>query len=145
MKYSILIFLLFFFVGLSAFPVNAQSASPAVNSQSGICNPLIPALCGSANAPIRFGSLVSSLFGALLIIAGLFFLINLLTGGITWITSGGDKAALDNARTQIQNAVMGMFITAATWVIYILVTQFLGLTPIGSSTIQFHLPPLFGQ
>ncbi|MBI2611605.1 hypothetical protein HYW54_02545 [Candidatus Gottesmanbacteria bacterium] len=162
------LFILFFLSFLSLFPNNAlaqedcskysndfveeqkcrarnQAEAASTNKNSGICNPVIPALCGIGNVNLRFGSLVSSLFAFFIIIAALFTFINLLLGGFGWITSGGDKAAVDAARSRIQNALIGIFITAATWVLFIIAAQFLGITPLGSSVFQIRLPTLFGR
>lgn len=116
-------------------PVNAQIYNPVITGLSG----------GQGNAGARFGSLISSLVAVFLIVASLFTLFNLFQGGLSWITSGGDKAGVEAARNRIQNALLGMFIVAAGWVIFILITQFLGITPLGSSTFQINLPTLFGQ
>lgn len=110
---------------------------------TGICNPLINGLCGSDNAPAKFGTLISAIVGVFLIIATLFTLLNLLLGGFGWITSGGDKAGLDAARSRIMNAIIGLIIVASSWVIFILLMQFLGITSDGG--FQIILPSLFGQ
>jgi hypothetical protein len=112
----------------------------------GICNPLIKGLCGGPDtATIKFASFFSALVGVFLIIASLFTFVNLLQGGLSWITSGGDKTALEAARSRIQNAILGLFIVAASWVIFILIMQFLGISPLGTSNFQFNFPSLFGQ
>lgn len=67
-------------------------------------------------------------------VAGLFFLFSffltflyLLTGGVSWLTSGGDKAKLAEARDKITNAIIGLVIVAAAYAIFALVGQFFGL------------------
>jgi hypothetical protein len=54
---------------------------------------------------------ISSVISLLLFIAVVLALIFLLYGGIRWITSGGDKAKLDAARTTITGAVVGLILT----------------------------------
>jgi len=44
------------------------------------------------------GVLISSLVGILLILSALIAFFYLIMGGISWITSGGDKAAMETAR-----------------------------------------------
>ncbi len=119
-------------------------SSVYADNVTGICNPIIKGLCGENNAPAKFGGLISSLFVAFIIIGALFTLFNLLTGGLMWITSGGDKAGLENARNRIVNAVIGLGVLVASWVIFIIISQFLGITPIGGG-IEFKLPTLFSQ
>ncbi len=117
-----------------------------VFADEGICNPLIKGLCGgSEKAGNQFASLVSALLALFLFVGSLFTLINLFQGGLSWITSGGDKTALEASRSRIQNAILGMLIVAASWVIFIFFTQFLGISPLGSNNFQISLPSLFGQ
>lgn len=94
-------------------------------SQGGIVNPVIPGLRGDYGA--KLGSMISGIMGFLLTLAGLLSFFYLLTGGIQWITSGGDKAGIDTARQKILNAIIGLIITFATWAIMKVVFQFLGI------------------
>lgn len=43
-------------------------------------------------------------------VGGLIFLFMLLMGGLKWITSGGDKAQVEAARSQITQAITGVII-----------------------------------
>lgn len=112
-----------------------------------IYNPVITGLGrgGSGSAPAKFGSLISSLVAAFLIFASLFALINLLQGGLGWITSGGDKAGIEGARDRIINAFIGLVIVAAAWAIFLLITQFLGINAVGGGGFNIQLPTLFSQ
>lgn len=58
--------------------------------------------------------------------AGIWFIFQLLTGGFFWISSGGDKAKLHEARERLTNAFLGLVIVVAGWSILALVGQFLG-------------------
>lgn len=94
-------------------------------------NPALPEIIGGApgaNAGgTALGLLISNLVGGLLVAGFLLALVFLLTGGISWITSGGDKAALEKARNQITHAVIGIIIVAAAWAMATLAGGFLGL------------------
>ncbi len=96
----------------------------------GLENPVLPALLGQGakeQGTKGLGVLIGNLVGLLFIggfILSLFFLI---TGAISWITSGGDKNNLENARNRIVHAIMGLIILAAVWAIFTLVGQFVGL------------------
>ena len=72
---------------------------------------------------IFFGNIVSS---AMTVAAILVFGF-LVWGGIEWITSGGDKSKMENARNKIVNAITGLVILSATTAIFMLVQQFLGI------------------
>ncbi|MBI3385909.1 hypothetical protein HY031_02365, partial [Candidatus Gottesmanbacteria bacterium] len=58
---------------------------------------------------------------------------------IKWITSGGDKAGMEEARNKITHAIVGLIIVGAAWAIMTLVQNFLGVTIIGGS-LQFPQP-----
>lgn len=79
------------------------------------------------------GMLISSLVGTILIISALLAFIYLILGGIKWITSGGDKAGMEEARNKITHAIVGLIIVGAAWAIMTLVQNFLGIQIIGGS------------
>jgi len=98
-----------------------------------ITNPILPSsLGGGTNPDINqggksLGQLISNLVGALFIAGFFLTFMQLLIGGIQWITAGGDKQALEKARTGITNAIMGLVIVAATYAVMALVGQFFGI------------------
>jgi len=98
---------------------------PSCLAENGIVNPVIPGLKGNAGAMI--GKIISGILGFLLTIAGILSFFYLLTGGIQWITSGGDKAGVEAARQKILNAVVGLVITFSTWALMKLIFSFLGI------------------
>ena|SRR3990167_4670805 len=59
--------------------------------------------------------------------AGLFFLIQVVVGGISWINAGGDPKALEAARTRITNAVIGVVIVVAAFALTVIVLSILGI------------------
>jgi hypothetical protein len=85
------------------------------------------------------GQLISALVGTTLIIAALLAFLYLILGGIKWITSGGDKAGMEEARNKITHAIVGLIIVGAAWAIMTLVQNFLGVQIIGG-TINFPKP-----
>ena len=82
---------------------------------------------------LSIGSLISALVGTLLIISALLAFFYLILGGISWITSGGDKAGMEAARNKITHAIVGLIIVGAAWAIMVLVQNFLGITIIGGN------------
>ena len=71
----------------------------------------------------------------LTVVAGLWFMIRLLMGAFAWISSQGDKAAIQNARSTIIHAMIGLGITASSFVIINLIGYTLGLTDILSPSV----------
>ena len=76
---------------------------------------------------LTLGNIVRALITMALVIASVVFIIMLLVGGIQYLTSGGDKGALEEARQRITNALIGIFITFCVWVIATLVGYFFGV------------------
>ncbi len=79
------------------------------------------------------GGFISSVFGLGIILAGIASLLYLLWGGFDWITSGGDKTGIENARNKITHALIGLAIVVALWAIFGLVQTFLGISITGGS------------
>jgi len=82
----------------------------------------------------KLGSALSAIIGLMTVIAGLFFLIQLITGGIQWVGSGGDKAGLQQAQQKITNGFLGLTIVVAAIAVSKILSIFLGfdiLNPAG--------------
>lgn len=95
-----------------------------------LTNPVLPPSLGSGNneqGGTIIGNLISAIGGLLFLFAFLLTFLYLLTGGISWLTSGGDKSKLTEARDKITNALVGLVIVAAAYAIFALVGRFFGL------------------
>ncbi len=98
----------------------AQIRNPVVDNSLGT-----PGETGGGTA---IGSLIGGIVGSIMIIATLLAMLFLIKGGISWITAGGDKTQLENARNTIIHAIIGLIIIASVWAIMNIVGPFLGLT-----------------
>ena len=74
-----------------------------------------------------FDKFFSNILGFLTAIAGLFFLFQIVTAGIAWIGSGGDKNNLEAARNKMMNAIIGLVVVVSAWVLVGVIGQFVGL------------------
>lgn len=97
-----------------------------------IRNPVLPPSLGgeganSAQGGKALGTIISNMAGALFIFGFLATFLLLLTGAISWLTSGGDKTKLETAREKIINAIVGLIILASAWAIFTIVGQLVGL------------------
>ncbi len=88
---------------------------------------------------VDLGKFLSSAVGLVLVLAALAAFIYLITGGIQWITSGGDKSKVEAAQHRIQAAILGLFIVFAVWAIFIVIEQLLGISILRG----IHLPSLY--
>ncbi len=57
-----------------------------------------------------FGDLLTFLIRFIFVVAGVIALVMLLWGALSWVTSGGDKGNVENARNKIVNAVIGVLL-----------------------------------
>lgn len=74
----------------------------------------------------KFELLFSRVVGVMTVIAGLWFIFTFLIGAIGWITSGGDKGAVETARKRITSGLTGLVIVVISIFLIKLVGQFLG-------------------
>lgn len=92
-----------------------------------ITNPALPAPLSAPGQGDTFSILFASLWGAAIVAAGLAFLVFLIVGGLQWITAGGDKAQLENARDKITNGLIGLVIVVSTYIIISLIQTVFGV------------------
>jgi hypothetical protein len=105
-----------------------------------------PAGLNTGTVPDSFALFFSFLVNMFLAIAVLASLIYLMLGGIKWVTSGGDADKLAEARNQIMQAIVGVIILIAVFVIWV----FIASTVIGTidfvpgEGLRFDLPSIGG-
>jgi hypothetical protein len=75
----------------------------------------------------EIGVLISSAFNAAILIAVIAVFGMLILGGYGWITAGGDKGKVEEARTRITNALIGLAIVAAAWALINIIGKFFGV------------------
>lgn len=63
-----------------------------------------------------------------LTIGVLIFFFIMIVGAIQWISSGGDKNALEEAKHKITNAVIGIFILFSVFAILKVIENFFGIS-----------------
>jgi hypothetical protein len=101
-----------------------------------------PAFCSTTGT--SFGSILGSVLQFVFIVAVLLALGFLIFGGIKWITSGGDKAAVGAARGMIIAAIIGLILVVISYfVVNNLLLPFLGY-PGGFGDLNARFPTLFG-
>jgi hypothetical protein len=71
-----------------------------------------------------FAALLPALITLLLVVGVIVFVFIFLTGAIQWITSGGDKAAHETAKSKLTNGLVGIVILFATFAIMIALGEF---------------------
>lgn len=74
-----------------------------------------------------FNSFFPRVVGLLFVGGAIVFLAYLLIGGLGWITAGGDKAKVEEARSKVTSAIIGFVVLGSVFAIVKLVEVFFGL------------------
>lgn len=90
-------------------------------------NPLLsPELRGTDPVDL-ISKVITTLINLAFVIGIVIFFFMLVTGGIQWIASGGDKGALANARSRIVHAIVGLLILLSVYAIVTIIEQAFGI------------------
>ncbi|MCJ7740707.1 pilin [Candidatus Microgenomates bacterium] len=81
----------------------------------------------SAKVGNQLNKALSGIIGFLTIVAGLWFIFQIIIAGYGWMNAGGDKNHLEEARNKIVNALIGLIIVVSAWVITGLIGKIIGL------------------
>ncbi len=133
------------FSKLSAFfsPLLYLFITPSIAFADTTVNPCPPsgnpfaALCNLTGS--NFGDFVGRAITAAFVVAVVIALVFLVYGGVKWITSGGDKAAVEGARNTIVAAVVGLVIVFLSYFILNIILGLFHLS-LGSLTIPTLTP-----
>jgi hypothetical protein len=80
-----------------------------------------------SNAATKFNTILTQTIGVLTIVAGIYFVFLLITGGIEWMASSGDKGKLASARTKMLSGAVGLTIIVAALFVADIVGNIIGL------------------
>ncbi len=80
------------------------------------------------------GSLASRLWGVAFTIGAIAAFLYTVLGAVNWITGGGDKGKVEEAKNRITQGMFGLAILAVTWAVALLVQRFLGLNILGGGS-----------
>jgi hypothetical protein len=72
------------------------------------------------------GVLINSILSLVMVIVALLVFLYLIWGGFEWITSGGDKGKIDQARQKLVAAIVGAILVASSYAVLLLILNFLG-------------------
>lgn len=84
-------------------------------AQGQIINPVVTGIGsgGGAASGAHIATLIGTFINTMVIIGGLGFMLYFLIGAVNWISSGGDKGKLEQAKQEIINAITGLVILLA--------------------------------
>jgi hypothetical protein len=72
-------------------------------------------------------AILSTIIGFLTILAGLYFMVNFIIGGLGWASAGGEMKKVEDARMRMTNAAVGLIIVVASLSIFYIVGTVLGI------------------
>lgn len=104
-----------------------------IGGETGKCDGLGlgPFACIDIKDPVAtirtFATGISNLVAFITIIAGLWFGFQIILGAMQWLSSGGDKTGLENARNRLLHAFAGMMIVVLALAIVGILGTFFGL------------------
>lgn len=75
----------------------------------------------------RFSNVISTAVGIMTLSAGTWFIIQIFMGAFQWLSSGGDKQGVENARKRMTNATVGLFVVVAAYALISIVGRVFGL------------------
>lgn len=96
-------------------------------AQESITNPAISGSLQGKSGLGFFQSALPAFVGLGFVIGALMFFFVMLAGAISWITSGGDKVALEAARSRVTNAVVGFVVLVVLFALLKVVEDFFGI------------------
>lgn len=80
------------------------------------------------DAAIVFQNVISITIGVITVVATIWFMVQLLTGALSIIGSGGDKNKVEQAKTKISSALVGLVVVIAGIFIVDLVGSLFGFS-----------------
>lgn len=86
---------------------------------------------------LDLGQIVSAVVTLLMTLGAVALLLYFVKGAYGWMSAGGDKGKVEEARNHFTNGLIGMAILASVFAIYAIVDQFFGIgnidtQPVGS-------------
>lgn len=98
-----------------------------VRAPESVTNPILNRTLQDANPNEFFAIMLPNLIGLSLVIGAVIFLFIMIIGAIQWVSSGGDKAAIESARGKITNALVGVVILFSLFAVLKLIGDFFGI------------------
>lgn len=86
-----------------------------------ITNPVVPTF-GSGDTSTIFTNLIVTVWRTAIVLGGLALLVMLVLGALEWITAGGEKGKIEQARDRITQSTIGLLVLIGT----VAISSFIG-------------------
>ena len=113
----------------------------AVEYISDPINGLGPLGQGAGQAGTLLDAVISAAVGVITVVAGIWFIFLLITGGIAWMTAGGDKVKVEDAQKRLTTGLIGLIVVVGGIYLADLFGYLLGLDLLNPGAILQTLTP----
>lgn len=100
----------------------------ALNKLAQVTNPALSDEIRDLSGVGFLDNFLPRIIGVGFIIGILLFVIYMIFGAISWITSGGDKAAVETARNKITYAIIGLVVLFSLYAVVKVLQEFFGIS-----------------
>lgn len=90
-----------------------------------IINPALPSNLQADPGGTGLAFYISQIWKTVIVVGGLAFLMYLVTGGLEWLTAGGDKSKVEGAQKKISNALVGLTLLVSSYAIVAFLSEVL--------------------
>ncbi|MEK7163967.1 MAG: hypothetical protein AAB768_02365 [Patescibacteria group bacterium] len=117
------------------FPEGFQGLGPL----GGETSPGIYQIFTGATAGIKFNRFFSISVGVMTVVAGIWFMIQIFLAGIEWLSSSGEKQAVQNAQKKISHSIIGLLIVVISFGLMVTIGNIFGINLLAPGNIIYHL------
>jgi len=132
------------FLFITAFAISPETASAEGLGCGGGLGPLAELFCNTKKgqeevAANKLNSVISMVIGFFTVIAVLFFFIQFILAGFSWISAGGDKGKVETAQHRLTYSLIGLLIVVAAWTIMGVIGKILGIDILNPGSLLLNL------
>jgi hypothetical protein len=130
--FFVLVFIINLFFAFTPSIISAQSEAIKLQLGQEAIDQNLPGTAGieageEGAYTASFALLIGSLMSLAMAIGALIVFLQLIWGGIEWITAGGDSGKLQKARDRIMQAIIGLIVLGSVVALFTLLQNFLGI------------------
>lgn len=127
---------------ISAATVPYPPGFQGIGPLGGETSPGVYEVFSQMTASAKFELALSLSIGVMTVVAGIWFMFQIFSGAIEWLTSAGEKQAVQSAQKKITNAIVGLLIVVASYGLIISIGYMVGFRDIlmPSTIIQLLRP-----
>lgn len=105
-----------------------QPIPPTERIVGKVINPVLPLNLSITPGVAFLGNIVRLGISLAFVVGALIFFFMLLSGGIKWISAGGDKVRMEGAQKQLTHALVGLLLLLSVFAIINLIERLFGIS-----------------